>query len=60
VAKKGRKRKRKYVKKLNFKSKEAYRKWLAYNYIHNPDKMQKKPHKEIYIKGKKKRVKHGK
>ena len=43
---------------LHFKSKAAYKKWLAYNYIHNRRKMGRPPHKVVYIRGKKHRVKH--
>jgi len=43
---------------LHFKSKEAYRKWLAYNWIHNRRKMGRAPHKRIVIRGKTHRVKH--
>ena len=45
-------------KTLNFKSKQAYKKWLAYNYIHNRKKMGRKPHKRIKIRGRKHKVKH--
>jgi len=58
MAKKRRGRKRKTPKTLNFKSKEAYRKWLAYNWIHNPKEMGKPPHKRIKIRGKPHKVKH--
>jgi len=43
---------------LHFRSKEAYRKWLAYNWIHNKGKMGRKPHCTVYIRGKKHKVKH--
>lgn len=43
---------------LHFKSKNAYRKWLAYNYIHHRRQMRRPPHKIIYIRGKRHRVKH--
>ena len=52
-AKKGKK-----SNKVNFKNKEAYRKWLAYNYIHNKKEMQKAPNKTVYIRGKKHKVEH--
>jgi len=51
-------RKRRYVRKINFKSKKNYQKWLAYNWLHNKAKMGKKPHKTVYIRGKKHKVKH--
>ena len=50
------KKAKKKPKVLHFKSKEAYRKWLAYNYIHNRRKMQKPPHKVVYIRGKRKEI----
>jgi len=56
----GKKKAKKKPKVLHFKSKEAYRKWLAYNYIHNRRKMQKPPHKVVYIRGKKHKVEHKK
>ena len=46
------------AKKIHFKSKEAYRKWLSYNWIHNTEEMGKAPHKVVYIRGKKHKVKH--
>ena len=45
-------------KKLHFKSKEAYRKWLAYNWIHNKKEMGDGRNSTIYIRGKKHRVNH--
>ena len=45
-------------KKLDFKSKRKYNKWLAYNWIHNKREMGKAPHKEISIRGKKHKVDH--
>jgi len=51
---------RKKKKTLNFKSKKAYKKWLAYNWIHNKRKMGRKPHKRIRIRGRSHRVKHRK
>jgi len=53
-------KKKKYVKKIHFKSSEAYRKWLAYNFIHHPKEMLKAPHKIVFIRGKKHKVKHNK
>ena len=53
-------KRRKSPKTLHFKSKKAYRKWLAYNWIHNKRKMGKPPHKKIIIAGKPHKVKHPK
>jgi len=61
MRKKRRKRKKsKKSKTLHFKSKEAYRKWLAYNWIHNKRKMGKPPHKKVVIAGKPHKVEHSK
>ena len=49
---------RRVSKVMNFKSKEAYRKWLAYNYIHNKRKMKRPPHVKVKIRGKVHKVKH--
>ena len=46
-------------KTLRFKSKKGYKKWLAYNFIHNKSMMGKPPHKKIKIAGKPHKVKHG-
>jgi len=44
-------------KTRNFKSKEAYRKWLAYGHIHGV--FEKSPgHTPVKIRGKRKKVKH--
>lgn len=43
-------------KTLNFKSKEAYRKWLAYGHMHIPDFGETPV--GIKIRGKKHKVKH--
>ncbi len=45
-------------KALRFKSKEAYRKWLAYDHMHV--KKHRKNPPEIYIRGKKHHVNHSK
>ncbi len=45
---------------LHFRSKKAYRKWLAFNWIHNRKKMGKKPHRTVYIRGHIHKVKHHK
>jgi hypothetical protein len=47
----------KKIKEMNFKSKEAYRKWLAYGHMHGVFK--KAPgHVRVKIRGKPHRVKH--
>ena len=51
-------KRRRRSRRLNFKSMSDYRRWLAYNYIHNREQMLKPPHCEIYIRGKKHRVRH--
>ena len=44
-------------KKMNFRSKEAYRKWLAYGHIHGV--FAKTPgHVKVYIRGRPHKVKH--
>ena len=43
-------------KKLDFKSKKAYQKWLAYDHIHKLKHAKKKP--KIYIRGHKHKVNH--
>jgi len=44
-------------KSMNFRSKEAYRKWLAYGHIHGI--FRRTPgHVRVYIRGKPHRVKH--
>jgi len=47
-------------KTLHFKNKKNYEKWLAYNWIHNVEKMGVKPHSQIIISGRKHKVKHKK
>jgi len=45
------------IKKMNFRSKEAYRKWLAYGHIHGI--FEEVPgHVDVYIRGKPHKVKH--
>jgi len=44
-------------KALRFKSKEAYRKWLAYGHMRVKD-FGKAPYPDIYIKGKLHKPKH--
>ena len=45
------------IKKMNFRSEEAYRKWLAYGHIHGV--FERTPgHVDVYIRGKRKKVKH--
>jgi len=45
------------IKKMNFKSWEAYRKWLAYGHIHGH--FRRTPgHVKVYIRGKPHKVKH--
>ena len=45
------------VKKMHFKSKKAYEKWLAYGHIHGV--FEEAPGDvEVYIRGKKHKVKH--
>jgi len=51
---------KKKTRVLRFKSEEDYKKWLAYNYIHNKKKMGKPPHAKIIIRGKPHKVKHKK
>ena len=46
------------VKSLHFKSKEAYRKWLAFNWMHVKGAMGRPPHKRIVIRGRRHKVKH--
>jgi len=47
----------KKIKKMNFRSYESYRKWLAYG--HATGVFEKTPgHVKVYIQGKKHRVKH--
>ncbi len=47
----------KKIKEMHFKSKEAYRKWLAYGHIHKV--FEETPgHVKVYIRGKKHKVKH--
>ena len=49
----------KKIKKMNFKSKKAYLRWLAYG--HGTGVFEKTPgHVDVYIRGKKHRVKHTK
>ena len=44
-------------KRMNFRSKEAYRKWLAYGHIHGV--FAKTPgHVKVYIRGRPHKVKH--
>ena len=44
-------------KRMNFRSKEAYRKWLAYGHIHGL--FRKTPgHVKVYIRGRPHKVKH--
>ncbi len=43
---------------MRFKNNRAYHRWLAYNYIHNEGQMGTPPHQDIYIGGKKRKVKH--
>jgi len=45
------------IKKMNFSSKQAYRKWLAYGHIHGI--FERTPgHVKVYIRGKPHKVKH--
>ena len=44
-------------KKMNFRSKEAYRKWLAYGHIHGHFK-RTPGHVKVYIRGRPHKVKH--
>lgn len=46
-------------KKLHFRSKKNYRKWLAWNWVHNRKEMGDGRNSTIYIRGKKHRVNHG-
>ena len=44
-------------RRMNFRSKEAYRKWLAYGHIHGL--FRKAPgHVKVYIRGRPHKVKH--
>ena len=43
-------RKRRRIRKMNFRSKEAYRKWLAYGHIHGVFKRRRGV--KVYIRGK--------
>ena len=44
-------------RKMNFSSREAYRKWLAWGHIHHV--FENTPgHIDVFIRGKKHRVKH--
>lgn len=43
-------------KKLNFSSKNAYRRWIDYKSIHLPGH---KTDEQIFIRGKRHKVKHG-
>ncbi|NPA74775.1 MAG: hypothetical protein GXO25_01675 [Euryarchaeota archaeon] len=47
-------------KKLHFKSKKSYNKWLAWNYEHNRKEMGDGRNSTIIIRGKKHKVKHSK
>ncbi len=47
-------------KTVHFKSREAYRKWLAYNWIHNKRQMGRPPNKRVVIRGKVHKVSHKK
>ena len=49
---------RKKVTALNFKSKKDYKKWLAYNWIHNKGVMGKAPNVHVSIRGKPHSVLH--
>ncbi len=45
------------IKKMNFRNKKAYRRWLAYG--HSTGVFERTPgHVKVYIKGKPHRVKH--
>ena len=44
-------------KKMNFRSKEAYRKWLAYGHIHGHFK-RTPGHVKVFIRGRPHKVKH--
>ena len=47
----------KKIKAMHFRSKKAYRKWLAYGHIHGI--FEKTPgHVKVYIRGRPHRVKH--
>jgi hypothetical protein len=45
------------IKEMNFRSKEAYRKWLAYGHIHGVFK-RTPGHVRVRIRGRPHRVKH--
>ena len=46
-------------KKLDFKSKKSYEKWLRWNYEHNRKEMGDGKNSKILIRGKPHRVNHG-
>ncbi len=47
------------IKKMNFRSKKAYRKWLAYGHIHGVFE-RTSGHVKVSIRGRLHRVKHSK